>query len=49
MGAQRHVRADPRWSSPYFWGAFQLQGVWRVDAAQSAEGRPGSQRPTVER
>jgi CHAT domain-containing protein len=26
--AQRHVRADARWSAPYYWGAFQLQGSW---------------------
>jgi CHAT domain-containing protein len=45
--AQLHVRRDPRWRAPYYWAAFQLQGVWREAAAQSAEGRPSSQ--TVER
>jgi CHAT domain-containing protein/tetratricopeptide (TPR) repeat protein len=29
--AQRHVRSDPRWSAPYYWAAFQLQGVWAAD------------------
>ena len=29
--AQRHVRADPRWSSPFYWGAFQLQGSWPTE------------------
>jgi CHAT domain-containing protein len=26
--AQLHVRRDPRWRAPYYWAAFQLQGVW---------------------
>ena len=29
--AQRHVRSDPRWRAPYYWAAFQLQGVWPSD------------------
>jgi CHAT domain-containing protein len=29
--AQRHVRSDPRWRAPYYWAAFQLQGVWAAD------------------
>ena len=45
--AQAHVRSRRAWSSPYYWAAFQLQGVWREEAAQSAEGRPGGR--TVER
>jgi CHAT domain-containing protein len=47
--AQAHVRSRRAWSSPYYWAAFQLQGVWRGDPPQSAEGGPGSQRSTVER
>jgi CHAT domain-containing protein/tetratricopeptide (TPR) repeat protein len=31
--AQRHVRSDPRWRAPYYWAAFQLQGVWASDPA----------------
>jgi len=27
--AQRLVRQDSKWSSPYFWAAFQLEGDWR--------------------
>jgi CHAT domain-containing protein len=27
--AQAHVRSRRAWSSPYYWAAFQLQGVWR--------------------
>jgi CHAT domain-containing protein len=27
--AQLSLRRDRRWSSPYFWGAFVLQGEWR--------------------
>jgi CHAT domain-containing protein len=27
--AQLAVRADPRWSAPYYWGGFVLQGDWR--------------------
>jgi CHAT domain-containing protein len=26
--AQRHVRSHRRWAAPYYWAAFQLQGVW---------------------
>jgi CHAT domain-containing protein len=29
--AQLHVRSDPRWRAPYYWAAFQLQGVWAPD------------------
>jgi tetratricopeptide (TPR) repeat protein len=35
--AQRALRADPRWSAPYYWAAFLLQGVPpRVPLAASA-------------
>lgn len=27
--AQLAIRSDPRWSSPYYWAAFVLQGDWR--------------------
>lgn len=27
--AQLEMRKDPRWSSPYFWAAFQIQGEWK--------------------
>ena len=27
--AQAEVWRDPRWRSPYYWGAFSLQGEWR--------------------
>jgi CHAT domain-containing protein len=27
--AQLKMRKDPRWSSPYFWAAFQIQGEWK--------------------
>lgn len=27
--AQLRVRADPRWSAPYFWAGLTLQGEWR--------------------
>jgi CHAT domain-containing protein len=27
--AQLRMRKDPRWSSPYFWAAFQIQGEWK--------------------
>ena len=27
--AQQRVRQQPRWSSPYFWAGFVLQGEWR--------------------
>jgi CHAT domain-containing protein len=27
--AQLNLRQDPRWSSPYFWAAFQIQGEWK--------------------
>jgi CHAT domain-containing protein len=27
--AQRSVRADPRWSAPYYWAGFVIQGEWR--------------------
>lgn len=27
--AQLHMRAVPRWQSPYFWSGFILQGEWR--------------------
>jgi CHAT domain-containing protein len=38
--AQAHVRSRRAWSSPYYWAAFQLQGVWRGDSdrAQFVEG-----------
>ncbi|MEM9552770.1 MAG: CHAT domain-containing tetratricopeptide repeat protein [Acidobacteriota bacterium] len=28
-GAQRALRADPRWNEPYYWAGFVLQGDWR--------------------
>jgi CHAT domain-containing protein/predicted negative regulator of RcsB-dependent stress response len=34
--AQAHVRSRRAWSSPYYWAAFQLQGVWRTGAAPSS-------------
>jgi CHAT domain-containing protein len=27
--AQRELAADPRWTAPYFWAGFVLQGDWR--------------------
>jgi CHAT domain-containing protein len=27
--AQLNLRQDPRWNSPYFWAAFQIQGEWK--------------------
>jgi hypothetical protein len=27
--AQAEMRQQPRWRSPYYWGAFTLQGDWR--------------------
>lgn len=27
--AQREMSRDPRWSSPYYWAGFSLQGEWR--------------------
>jgi CHAT domain-containing protein len=27
--AQMEVRKDARWSSPYYWAGFQIQGEWR--------------------
>jgi CHAT domain-containing protein/tetratricopeptide (TPR) repeat protein len=27
--AQLKMRQDPRWSAPYFWAAFQIQGEWK--------------------
>jgi CHAT domain-containing protein len=27
--AQLELRKDKRWSSPYYWAAFSLQGEWR--------------------
>jgi CHAT domain-containing protein len=27
--AQARMAADPRWSAPYYWAGFQLQGDWR--------------------
>ena len=27
--AQRQMRADPRWTSPYYWAGFTLVGDWR--------------------
>lgn len=27
--AQLEIRSDPRWSSPYYWAAFTLQGDWK--------------------
>ncbi len=27
--AQRELAADPRWSAPYFWSGFVIQGDWR--------------------
>jgi len=27
--AQLKMRQNPRWSSPYFWAAFQIQGEWK--------------------
>lgn len=26
--AASHIRSDPRWGHPYFWGAFTLLGAW---------------------
>lgn len=37
--AQLRVRSDPRWRAPYYWAAFQLQGVW------SGDGRSGAGAP----
>jgi CHAT domain-containing protein len=31
--AQLHLRSDPRWRSPYYWAAFQLQGGWGTHPA----------------
>jgi CHAT domain-containing protein len=28
-GAQRHMQRHPRWSHPYYWAAFSLQGEWK--------------------
>jgi CHAT domain-containing protein/tetratricopeptide (TPR) repeat protein len=30
--SQLAVMKDPRWSSPYYWAAFQLQGDWKTTA-----------------
>jgi len=27
--AQLKMRQNPRWSSPYFWATFQIQGEWK--------------------
>jgi CHAT domain-containing protein len=27
--AQLELANDPRWSSPYYWAGFELQGDWR--------------------
>jgi CHAT domain-containing protein len=27
--AQRELSRQPRWASPFFWSAFELQGDWR--------------------
>jgi CHAT domain-containing protein len=27
--AQLELMRDPRWSSPYYWAGFVLQGDWR--------------------
>jgi CHAT domain-containing protein len=27
--AQRELSRDPRWSAPFYWAAFVLQGDWR--------------------
>jgi CHAT domain-containing protein len=27
--AQLEMQQIPRWSSPYFWAAFELQGEWK--------------------
>jgi CHAT domain-containing protein len=27
--AQTEMRRDPRWSQPYYWAAFALEGEWR--------------------
>jgi hypothetical protein len=27
--AQHAVRTDPRWSAPYYWAGFVIQGEWR--------------------
>ncbi|MEO0947338.1 MAG: CHAT domain-containing protein, partial [Cyanobacteria bacterium J06641_5] len=29
QAAQASLRQDPRWSSPFYWAAFTLQGEWR--------------------
>jgi CHAT domain-containing protein len=34
--AQREVAADPRWSDPYFWSAFVVQGASRRPSAPDA-------------
>jgi CHAT domain-containing protein/tetratricopeptide (TPR) repeat protein len=34
--AQRQLRADPRWTQPYFWAGFSLQGDWRPLAGQQS-------------
>jgi CHAT domain-containing protein len=36
--AQLHVRSDPRWRAPYYWAAFQLQGVWADETRPVAAG-----------
>jgi CHAT domain-containing protein len=31
--AQRQLAASERWSAPYFWAGFVIQGEWRQAAA----------------
>ena len=42
--AQKTIRQDPRWSSPYYWAAFTLQGEYKQDINV-----PSSPRVWVER
>ncbi|HEX2164663.1 MAG TPA: CHAT domain-containing protein [Thermoanaerobaculia bacterium] len=42
--AQRELAADPRWSDPYYWGAFVVQGASRRPAPAAAPA-PGSDSP----
>ena len=31
--AQKALLADPRWSTPYYWAGFVLQGDWQAGSA----------------
>ena len=39
--AQRALKSEARWSAPYYWGAFTLQGDWRP-IAQAVSAAPSS-------